>query len=149
MYSFSYLEPVPYPVLPIASWPAYRFLKRQVRWSGIPISFRIFREVTFIFKVTQLVGARTRTWMWVRFTPKLSLFSPDQLFPIFTSHGNHLGESLKITDPLRRSDWIGVECNPGFGMFDLFVKLPSGSNVQHCLETTMLGHLALPPALNT
>ena len=22
-------------------WPAYRFLKRQVRWSGIPISFRV------------------------------------------------------------------------------------------------------------
>ena len=33
---------VPCPVLTIASWPAYRFLKRQVRWSGIPISFRIF-----------------------------------------------------------------------------------------------------------
>ena len=31
-----------YPVLTVASWPAYRFLKRQVRWSGIPISFRIF-----------------------------------------------------------------------------------------------------------
>ena len=31
---------VPCPVLTIASWPAYRFLKRQVRWSGIPISFR-------------------------------------------------------------------------------------------------------------
>ena len=27
---------VPCPVLTIASWPAYRFLKRQVRWSGIP-----------------------------------------------------------------------------------------------------------------
>ena len=25
----------------VASWPAYRFLRRQVRWSGIPISFRI------------------------------------------------------------------------------------------------------------
>ena len=25
-----------------ASWPAYRFLRRQVRWSGIPISLRIF-----------------------------------------------------------------------------------------------------------
>ena len=24
------------PVLTVASWPAYRFLKRQVRWSGIP-----------------------------------------------------------------------------------------------------------------
>ena len=33
---------VQYPVLTVASWPAYRFLKRQVRWSGIPISFRIF-----------------------------------------------------------------------------------------------------------
>ena len=29
------------PVLTVASWPASRFLKRQVRWSGIPISFRI------------------------------------------------------------------------------------------------------------
>ena len=34
---------VPYPVLTVASWPEYTFLKRQVRWSGIPISFRIFQ----------------------------------------------------------------------------------------------------------
>ena len=34
---------VPCPVLTVASWPAYRFLSRQVRWSGIPISFRIFQ----------------------------------------------------------------------------------------------------------
>ena len=33
---------VPCPVLTVASWPAYMFLRRQVRWSGIPISFRIF-----------------------------------------------------------------------------------------------------------
>ena len=36
---------VPCPVLTVASWPAYRFLKRQVRWSGIPISFRIFQLI--------------------------------------------------------------------------------------------------------
>ena len=35
---------VPCPVLTVASWPAYRFLKRQVRWSDIPISFRIFHR---------------------------------------------------------------------------------------------------------
>ena len=35
---------VPCPVLTVASWPAYRFLKRQVRWSSIPISFRIFHS---------------------------------------------------------------------------------------------------------
>ena len=34
---------IPYPVLTVASWPAYRFLRKQVRWSGIPISFRIFQ----------------------------------------------------------------------------------------------------------
>ena len=36
---------VPCPVLTVASWPAYRFLKRQVRWYGIPISFRIFQFI--------------------------------------------------------------------------------------------------------
>ena len=29
-------------VLTIASWPTYRFLRRQVRWSGIPISWRLW-----------------------------------------------------------------------------------------------------------
>ena len=31
------------PVLIAAYWPAHRFLRRQVRWSGIPISWRIFQ----------------------------------------------------------------------------------------------------------
>ena len=34
-------QPVPCPVLIFASWPTYRFLKRLVRWSGIPTSLRI------------------------------------------------------------------------------------------------------------
>ena len=34
----------PCPVLTVASWPAYRFLRRQVSWSGIPISWRIFHS---------------------------------------------------------------------------------------------------------
>ena len=33
---------VPCLVFTVASWPAYRFLRRQVRWSGVPISWRIF-----------------------------------------------------------------------------------------------------------
>ena len=36
---------VPCPVLTVASWSAYRFPKRQVRWSGIPISWRIFQSL--------------------------------------------------------------------------------------------------------
>ena len=34
---------VPCLVLTVAYWPVYRFLMRQVRWSGTPISYRIFR----------------------------------------------------------------------------------------------------------
>ena len=33
------------PFLTVASQPTYRFLQRQVRWSGIPISFRIFQFI--------------------------------------------------------------------------------------------------------
>ena len=36
---------VPCPVLTVASWPAHRFLRRQVRWSGIPMSFRFFHSL--------------------------------------------------------------------------------------------------------
>ena len=32
-------------VLTVASWPAYRFLKRQVRWSGISISLRVLHSL--------------------------------------------------------------------------------------------------------
>ena len=60
MYSFSYLEPVcvPCPVLTVASWPAHRFLKGQVRWSCIAISFRIFHSFmwAFIIKGFDLVS---------------------------------------------------------------------------------------------
>ena len=37
---------VPCPVLTVASWPAYRLIRRQVRWSGIPISLRIPYDYT-------------------------------------------------------------------------------------------------------
>ena len=36
---------VPCPVLTVASWPAYRFLRRQVRWSDISISGRTFHSL--------------------------------------------------------------------------------------------------------
>ena len=45
---------VPCPVLAVASWPAYRLLKRQVRWSGIPISFRIFHSLLWFTQLKAL-----------------------------------------------------------------------------------------------
>ena len=34
-----------YPILTVASWPTYRFLRRQDKWSSIPISLRIFHNL--------------------------------------------------------------------------------------------------------
>ena len=39
----------------IVAWPACRFLKRQVRWSGIPISFRIFHSLSLSTQSKALV----------------------------------------------------------------------------------------------
>ena len=36
---------VPCPVLTVAPWPGYRFLRRQVKWSDIPSSWRICQFV--------------------------------------------------------------------------------------------------------
>ena len=41
----------PCPVVTVASCPGYRFLKRQVRWSDIPMSFRIFQSLFVIHTV--------------------------------------------------------------------------------------------------
>ena len=41
----------PYPFLTVASWPAYRFPRRQFRWTGIPISWRIFHNFFVIHTV--------------------------------------------------------------------------------------------------
>ena len=48
-----YQSVVPCPVLTVASWPAYRFLKRQVRWSGSPFlsefSYSIEKKYIYIY----------------------------------------------------------------------------------------------------
>ena len=44
---------VPYPVLTVASWPAYRVLKRQIRWSAILSSKLKLRPLGIFLPLTQ------------------------------------------------------------------------------------------------
>ena len=46
----------PCPVLTVASWPAFRFLRKQVRWSGIPISWRIFQVLLCMIYIVKAFG---------------------------------------------------------------------------------------------
>ena len=45
----------PYPVLTVTSWPAYMFLRRQVRRSVIPISWRVFHSLLWSTQSKALV----------------------------------------------------------------------------------------------
>jgi len=46
---------VPCPVLTVASCPVHMFLRRQVMWSCIPISLRIFHSLLWSIQRTKLV----------------------------------------------------------------------------------------------
>ena len=57
-------QSVPCPVLTVASWPAYRFLKKQVRWSGIPISWRILHSLLWSTQAKTLAQSIKQKWMF-------------------------------------------------------------------------------------
>ena len=62
---------VPCPVPTVASWPAYRFLKRQVRWPDIPISFRIFHSLLWSTQSCGLFHLKDMNKkLWKMFWPK-------------------------------------------------------------------------------
>ena len=52
---------VPCPVLTIASWPAYRLLKKHIRWSVISISLRIFHSLLWSTQLKYLHHQRSRS----------------------------------------------------------------------------------------
>ena len=67
---------VPCPVLTDPSWPAYRFLRKQVRRSGIPISWRIFHSLLWSTQSKTLGSQWSRSFSGIPFIFFLSFFSP-------------------------------------------------------------------------
>ena len=55
---------VPYPVLAVTYWPAYRFLRRQGRWSALPISLRIFHSLLWSTQSKALVWSVKQKYMF-------------------------------------------------------------------------------------
>ena len=76
---------VPCPVLTVASWPAYRFLRRQVRCSGIPISLRIFHSGASDGKASAYNAGDIQSLGWEDLLEKK--WQPTPVFLIGKSHG--------------------------------------------------------------
>ena len=119
MHSFSYLEQsvVPCPVLTVASWPAYRFLKRQVRWSGILISFRIFHSLWWS---TQLcVDVRVVMYGCESWTVKKAEHWRIDIFEL----GCWRRLSRVLWTERRSNQSILKEISPGYSLEGLMLKL--------------------------
>ena len=86
---------VPGLVLTVASWPEYRFLRRQVRFSVILISLRIFQFVVI------------HTEFWVVMEAEVDVFME---FPCFLYDPRDIGNliivSLHFLNPAWKSYWF-------------------------------------------
>ena len=54
----------PCPVLTVASWPAHRFLRKQVRSSGIPVSLRISHSFLWFKQTEVLAYSMKQIFFW-------------------------------------------------------------------------------------
>ena len=59
---------VPCLVVTVASWPAYRFLRRQVRSSGTPISFRILHSLLWSTQSKALIINKAEVYVFLEFS---------------------------------------------------------------------------------
>ena len=62
----------PYSVLTVASWPSYIHLRRLERWSGMPISLRIFQFV--VMHTVKVFGIVSKAEVSICFSGTLLLF---------------------------------------------------------------------------
>ena len=109
------------------SWHAYRFLKRQVRWSGIPISFRVFHSLLWstqskVFmlgkvKVTQLwLTLGNYTWLYLFHSVQFScLVVPNSLLPHRLQHTRALCPSPAPVACSNSCPWNSPDQNTGVG----------------------------------
>ena len=90
---------VPCPALTVASWDAYRVLRKQVRWSGIPISWRIFHNSCHLHSQRPFLLAQRlkrlppmqETWVW-------SLDREDPLEKEMVTHSSILAWRIPWTE---------------------------------------------------
>ena len=120
MYSFPNFEIVhcSSSILTVASCPAYRLLRRQVRWSGIPIFLRIFQfAVIYTVKGLTVVNeAKEDVFsgisllsLWSNRCWQLDLWFSAFSKPVCTS-GSSLKPSLKDSEHNHTSMWNEYNC---------------------------------------
>ena len=159
MHSFPNLEPVrcSMSVLNVASWTAYRFLRRQIRCSGIRISLRIFQFVVIhtIKGFNQWCRSRCfpeilLLFLWCNSVGNLisdsSAFSKTSLYICkFLGH-MLLKPSLKDFEHRLASMWNEHNCTVvwtffGIALFGTGMKTDPFQSCDHCCAFQIFWHI--------
>ena len=95
--------------LTVVPWPAYRFLRRQVRWYGIPISFKSFPQFVMIHTVKgfQFSSVQSLSHVWLFETPwtvahqaSLSITTSQSFLKLMSIESVLLSNHLILCHPL-------------------------------------------------
>ena len=103
---------VPCPVLTVASWPAYRFL-RWVRWSGIPISWRIFHFL--VIHTVRSSGVVSKTQLDIFLELSCSFDDPVDVGNLITGSSAFSKSSLNIWNFM-----VHILLKPGLENFEQY-----------------------------
>ena len=126
---------VPCPVLTVASWPAYRFLKRWVRWSGIPISLRVFHSS--LWSTVKGFGIVNKAKVYVFLELSFFFNNPAEVAqscPTFCEPMNHSTPGLPVIHQLpeftqTHVHWVGDAIQPPHPL--LSPSPPAPNHSQH------------------
>ena len=80
-------------VLTVASWPAYRFLRMQVKWSGISMSLRVFQFIVIYTVPGFSVVNEAELDVYISHNISLLKFSTEMLNNYLTLFWNHVNLS--------------------------------------------------------
>ena len=148
---------VPCPVLTVTSWPAYRFLRRQVRSFGTPVSLRTFHSLLWFTQPKALVHSLSHVWLFatpwtaarqasLSITNSQSLLKLMSIESVMPSHHLILCHSLFLLPSIFPS--IGVFSNelvlcirwPKYWSFSIS---SSPSNIQYWFPLGLTGFISL------
>ena len=145
---------VPCQVLSAASWPTYRFLRRQVRWSGIPISLRIIQFV--VIHIVKGVGVvnKAEVIIFLKFSCFLYDTSDDGILisgsSAFSKSSLNIWKflvhvllklGLKNFEHYIASVWDGCNCAVVWTFFGIIMKTDIFQSCAHCWVFQICWHI--------
>ena len=85
---------VPYRVLTVAFWPTYSFLRRQIRWSGIPISLKAFHSLSWSTQSKASIVNETEIDVFLKLS--CFIYNPENIGNLITCSSSFSQPSLDI-----------------------------------------------------